>query len=70
MTYAEMQRAEAELRKAMEPQRRQRGATKAQLAYRQEKFAARSRATPCVYCLRPLGAHTTSEMLDCSKARS
>ena len=66
MTYAEMQLAEAEYLKAIAPQKKQRGASKAQLAYR-AKFLTREL---CVSCGMPFNLHTPRMTYECAMNRS
>lgn len=64
MTYQEMQKAEAELNAAMAPVRKQRGATKAQLAWRAHSLRS------CVNCGESFGSHSVQQTQDCANARS
>lgn len=64
MTYAEMQVARAEYLRALEPAKKPRGATRAQLARRERRFGR------CVYCGELFTGHTLQQTLDCANARS
>ena len=64
MNYVEMKKAEAELNLALAPQKKQRGASRAQLEHRAYMLKC------CVWCGIPFSMHSVELTNDCSNARS